>query len=573
MNEYEFLDDINFDDFVNKLDQLEIRVDIDTSERLFKALTLENSSKLDRLTFEIFIDVYQSKEAELKKINRFLPINKLRTIEFSLKVSPYSVVPNYGIGISVLTQKCLYFLEQGTNKRKVLTELKDIISIEKTQYSKGFFQSKPALKITTISQVVYISPDGEVSVWYLLLNELCSSFRIANETKDSSLIQYAAINVLLLDSLIQSGLNSTTNHSEDLERSIKYLSFYTFYKSDSTRLQMSTDAKKILHLRINPSSREYTSQSVESMIYVDIERYPTVWCAIGNRIKIFDAITWNDEIMDIKLETKITCLLHEPLNSKVWISTLDKYFYVMDVLTRSFIRRIQDHTDVIINISLFKKIDKVITASSNGEILVWDPEKIEKKDTANLNELFQNKSKLAEVTTSRNYLILTSSSSIEILDEKLQYKETIKFKIGETYEKISCTCVSYDKDSDDEFLWVGNSTNGIVTVWNLNRFELVMRIGVEECNGYRSFLCVDDFIWAGSKDGRLMLFSSKYYECEKSFKAHKDTVRSLCFVEYNKFVISGAGSRDGSIAVWRSSIINRKTIAGSIGKMLSPENK
>lgn len=80
-----------------------------------------------------------------------------------------------------------------------------------------------------------------------------------------------------------------------------------------------------------------------------------------------------------------------------------------------------------------------------------------------------------------------------------------------------------------------------------------MRIGVDECIGYRSFLFVDDLvrfinqeivcfslikwlnqIWAGSKDGRLMLFCTKNYDCEKSFKAHNDTVRSLCYVENNK---------------------------------------
>lgn len=68
---------------------------------------------------------------------------------------------------------------------------------------------------------------------------------------------------------------------------------------------MSKDAKKILHLKINPSIREYTHQSVESIVYLNIDDYPTVWCAIGNRIKIFDAITWNDEITDMKFENKI----------------------------------------------------------------------------------------------------------------------------------------------------------------------------------------------------------------------------------------------------------------------------
>lgn len=99
------------------------------------------------------------------------------------------------------------------------------------------------------------------------------------------------------------------NHSRDLDKSLKYICFYALNKSESSKFDMSKDAKKILHLKINPSIKEYTYQSIESIIYVDMEDYPTIWCAVGNRIKIFDAITWNDEINDIKLDNKIVKLI------------------------------------------------------------------------------------------------------------------------------------------------------------------------------------------------------------------------------------------------------------------------
>ena len=41
-------------------------------------------------------------------------------------------------------------------------------------------------------------------------------------------------------------------------------------------------------------------------------------------------------------------------------------------------------------------------------------------------------------------------------------------------------------------------------------------------------------IWAGSKEGKLSLFDTITFECEKSFEAHTDTIRSLCYVENNK---------------------------------------
>jgi hypothetical protein len=156
---------------------------------------------VDSTTFDLFLENYQTKDEELQKINKYLPSNKLRSIEFGLKISNDSLVPNHGIGRIVLTQKCLYFLEQGTNKRKTLAELKNIQSIEKCQYVKGVFYSRPALKISTQNETIHIC-DDEINLWFLLINELCNSIKLSVEHRDPSIVQYAAKNVLLLDAVI-----------------------------------------------------------------------------------------------------------------------------------------------------------------------------------------------------------------------------------------------------------------------------------------------------------------------------------------------------------------------------------
>jgi hypothetical protein len=35
---------------------------------------------------------------------------------------------------------------------------------------------------------------------------------------------------------------------------------------------------------------------------------------------------------------------------------------------------------------------------------------------------------------------------------------------------------------------------GLVYIWSLSNFELKMRIGIDDCEGLRSFLCVDDLV-------------------------------------------------------------------------------
>lgn len=52
--------------------------------------------------------------------------------------------------------------------------------------------------------------------------------------------------------------------------------------------------------------------------------------------------------------------MHEPINSKMWISVLGNYFYVMDILTRTFNQKIEAHSDIVTCIVTFDKIKYVI---------------------------------------------------------------------------------------------------------------------------------------------------------------------------------------------------------------------
>lgn len=46
------------------------------------------------------------------------------------------------------------------------------------------------------------------------------------------------------------------------------------------------------------------------MVYVDIQDYPTVWCAISNRIRIYDAITWDEQSNDLKTNDRIVIFVY-----------------------------------------------------------------------------------------------------------------------------------------------------------------------------------------------------------------------------------------------------------------------
>lgn len=120
-------------------------------------------------------------------------------------------------------------MESGTNKIRLLTELKNIVSIEKTFYKSNLFHSKNALKISSINREdysrnkyfffqsnksamfklnilevnnYYLCLENEINVWYILIQELCFAIKFSKQLLDKSLIQYAAKNVLLADAVL-----------------------------------------------------------------------------------------------------------------------------------------------------------------------------------------------------------------------------------------------------------------------------------------------------------------------------------------------------------------------------------
>ena len=49
------------------------------------------------------------------------------------------------------------------------------------------------------------------------------------------------------------------------------------------------------------------------------------------------------------------------------------------------------------------------------------------------------------------YCVIASSDQIDIYDETFKPKEKLSFKVGESYEKVSCTCTSFN-ESENEYL-------------------------------------------------------------------------------------------------------------------------
>jgi hypothetical protein len=89
----EQVENLTLTEFSKKLEALEIIVDIDTTSRLFNALTLGKNSTLSCVSFQIFVDTYQAKEDELQKVNQRYII-ALKPHIFSIHAGRYNMCNN-----------------------------------------------------------------------------------------------------------------------------------------------------------------------------------------------------------------------------------------------------------------------------------------------------------------------------------------------------------------------------------------------------------------------------------------------------------------------------------------------
>ena len=90
---------------------------------------------------------------------------------------------------------------------------------------------------------------------------------------------------------------------DKLEATASILCHYTNILDDEDN-HLNTENSQI-YLRINASGKNIEKSSIESIICVEMDDYSTIWCAVGNRIKIFDSTSWTYQTSEIKIKEKI----------------------------------------------------------------------------------------------------------------------------------------------------------------------------------------------------------------------------------------------------------------------------
>ncbi|XP_023932557.1 DENN domain-containing protein 3-like isoform X1 [Lingula anatina] len=589
-------DPIYIQDFSSLVEYMDIASDHDTIQRLFNALTVtcqdnQMYTPLDPGTFTVFYECLKENESTCHEPK--IPEGCLGENECILKVSQmidtrgrFKDVDSgnmevYGPGRLILTQRRLCFICEGTHRFCDIVRLRDIICLEKSTegysiYGKRENSLKIYSKVMDTTQVVFTAIlKEERNYWFTLITEMWSGKLMSEEYKDPGLIQQAAKNVILIDAVIKSGQEETVMHHEQLEEAANKLCYFTMLREQQqTDSALDASWKKtsgLLQHRVNPNQRERDSRAVEALLYTpgsrvgdeDEDSTPKLWCAMGNgKVEVYDASTWVLEASNIKAKDRVVCLLAVG-ESQVWAGSFDSVIYVIDRHSKRANSQLVAHRDQVCDLTISDDGSTVYSASLNGQIVVWD--------TSTLKELKQLRvdGGIKAITFFRDELwcLKNSGESIAVIsvdDGKMKRELTYHDQQHNRPYRFSCFLIAKGDEnntSHNATVWVGHDDVPMITVWDVDNFkERVTCLEVDKSRGFTKLTQVGDNIWAGSKmmrnckEAYMYIFNSRSFEKQEPLKAHSDTIRSLCTAE-SRYVISGSGSRDGKVAIWRTSPI------------------
>ena len=99
---------------------------------------------------------------------------------------------------------------------------------------------------------------------------------------------------------------------------------------------------------------------------------------------------------------------------------------------------------------------------------------------------------------------------------------------------------------------MGCGREGQILIWDAKTLEMLEGITLQ-CQGISKMLLLQGKVWAATKDGMIFIINVHRHDTHRLLHAHTDAVRSICCAQ-TRYVLSGAGSLDGKIAIWKTNV-------------------
>uniref|UniRef100_A0A665WJ76 DENN domain-containing protein 3-like n=1 Tax=Echeneis naucrates TaxID=173247 RepID=A0A665WJ76_ECHNA len=554
------------DEFVQCVQECGIVKDIATIHRLFDALTDGKSNQVDPGLFRDFYTFWKESEDEAQHVN--LPtevIDHLNNSECVYKLSS-CVKTSHGVGKIAMTQKRLFLLTEGQPGYLEITKFRDIQDV-KIASAPFLLVRIPSLRIQTSgrTEVFEANLKTETELWNLIVKEMWTGRKMADQHKDPQYMTQALTNVLLMDAVM--GCLQT-------QRSIiaaSKLAYFDKIKHEVPMMVPKTTSEFLKH-KINPSLDLAEPQTVHVLLYTPgDEMNPKLWVALtGGKVVVFDAASWSILQDSIQVgEAQLNCMLGL-VQEQVWIGSQDSVIYIIDNHSMCCNKQLTEHRHEVTSLTVDTRdqhnSQHVYSCSSDGTILQWDSASLKVKRHLHLSCDHLSSIQIHDGTlwcceyrlTSRllsnflfmfhfylhNYFCL---HSLELIHENPSHKNTV-----------------LHQPSTRGQLWAGSADSGELCLWHINNHRHPFKkISLPGSSGVTCMICVKDQIWVGCRgwsgvgghsDGQrrsqVLVVDPESHTVSKELQAHSDSIQTLCSAE-DRYVLSGSARLDGKIAIWK----------------------
>ncbi|KAL3889951.1 hypothetical protein ACJMK2_002266 [Sinanodonta woodiana] len=338
----------------------------------------------------------------------------------------------------------------------------------------------------------------------------------------------------------KSQLKCIANH-EELEKAVLHLAYYTGYKNKGHHI-LPKDTVDALQHRLDPNMGERERRTVQALLYTpgDDSVQPRLWCGLSDgRVKVYNGINWILESENVQTKNCVLCLTAVG-KKHVWAGSHG--IFIIDTETVTCNKTLMDHPDQVVGIVLTEDGKKAFVAYVSGTILKWDVLTLTVEQP-----LINHNINLLSLKIYNEQLWLGTRESIIVEDMNGSKLQEFKYE-----EKNRFLEFDYFIKPKDKELWVGCRREGRLLIWDLEAGEYKSE-KIPNTNGICCMIKVGKEVWLGTKVGTICIYDIETKKPCRELKAHTDTVRVICSAQ-DRYIISGAGSKDGRIALWSASV-------------------
>ncbi|CAL1611210.1 unnamed protein product [Knipowitschia caucasica] len=542
------------EEFVRCVQECGIVKDVATIHRLFDALTDDVSKQVDPDLFRDFYMFWKETEAEAQHVN--LPSDVIEQLDNSECVFKLSscVKTSHGVGKIAMTQKRLFLLPEGRAHFLEITKFRDIQEV-KVSSAPFLLLRIPSLciKCSSRPEVFEANLKTETELWNLVVKEMWTGRKMADQHKDPQYMNQALTNVLLMDAVVGS---LQTQKSILAASKLAYL--------DKLKLEVPMEVPQVtsetLKHKINPSQHLSEPQSVHVLLYTpgqltsadSGEMNPKLWVALsGGRVVVFDATTWSilhDCIM--VGEAQLNCMLGL-VQEQVWMGSVDSVIYIIDTHSMSCNKQLTEHRHEVTGLTVDTREHKsqvTYSCSCDGTILLWDSLSLKVK-----RQFYLSCSRLSSIQIHDGSLWCGCVDSIVELKKSGIPQRRIVLPDDVRSCSFSCFLVMIEQGQ----LWTGCSDLGDLFVFSIKSRRSSKRIPLSGSSGVSCMIQVKNQIWVGCRTDReaqwrsqVLVLDSDTHAVNKELQAHTDSTQTLCSAE-GRYVLSGSARADGRIAIWK----------------------